>query len=116
MYRYEKLEVYKRAKDLNIRIIGWMRGRKGLEFYLRNQLGRAALSIMLNIAEGSGRMTDPDQRRFYVISRSSLFEVSAIFDLVAATDRAEDKELREIQEQIEVLSRQLYTMIRSLSK
>src|SRR6266568_4407010 len=62
---------------------------------LGDQIRRASLSIPLNIAEGSGKTTVPDQRRFFAIARGSAMECGAIVDACAslsliAADRAAD--------------------------
>ncbi|MEL7145842.1 MAG: four helix bundle protein [Bacteroidota bacterium] len=44
---------------------------------------------MLNIAEGSGRLTNRDKRTFYVISRGSTFESVAILDYLHDTSEDE---------------------------
>ena len=51
---------------------------------LGDQLRRASSSIPLNIAEGSGKSTRPDQRRFYAIVRGSAMECAAILDACGA--------------------------------
>ena len=56
---------------------------------LADQLRRASLSISLNIAEGSGKTSGPDQRRFYAIARGSAMECGAIVDACAALDLIE---------------------------
>ena len=48
---------------------------------LRDQLDRASSSIVLNIAEGTGKTTEKDKRRFYAIALGSLRESVAILDL-----------------------------------
>ena len=48
---------------------------------LRDQLERASQSIVLNLAEGYGRGTAADQKRFYQISMGSLRECQAILIL-----------------------------------
>ncbi|WP_462221179.1 four helix bundle protein [Ferruginibacter sp.] len=50
-------------------------------FNMMQQLRRAALSVQLNIAEGSSRKSAVERRRFYEISRGSLIEIDTIFDL-----------------------------------
>ncbi len=54
---------------------------------LKDQLIRALESVVLNIAEGSGRITKKDQARFYAIALGSLREVQAVFDLVCLQDK-----------------------------
>ena len=48
---------------------------------LKEQLSRAASSVVLNLAEGSGRDSKADQNRFFHIAFGSLRESQAILDL-----------------------------------
>ena len=50
-------------------------------FALTQQIRRAALSVHLNLAEGSSRTSLNERKRFYEISRGSLIEVDAAFDI-----------------------------------
>ena len=52
-----------------------------LEAHLKNQLNRASSSIALNLAEGAGRNTKADTRKFYQIALGSLRESQAILDI-----------------------------------
>ncbi len=52
--------------------------RLKLESYLQEQLNRASSSVALNLAEGSGKRTLKDQRKFYDIAMGSLRETQTI--------------------------------------
>lgn len=73
---FENLRVYRHAEQLSDLIwdavAGWEPFAKDT---LGKQLVRAADSIGANIAEGSGRATYADNKRFIVIARGSLMEV-----------------------------------------
>ena len=51
---------------------------------LREQLDRASVSIVLNIAEGAGRRLSRDKAHFFTIARGSATECAAVLDLLLA--------------------------------
>ena len=63
MFDFEKLIVYQKSKDFNSKVHNFLLNYK-LDRNTHDQLKRAAFSIMLNIAEGSGRFTKADKRNF----------------------------------------------------
>ena len=52
-----------------------------LKGHLRNQMLRAASSIVLNLAEGRGRGSRRDQKKFFTIALGSVRECQAILEL-----------------------------------
>lgn len=74
MFDFEKLEVYQKAKAFNKTTYNYIIKNNNIDKTAKDQLRRASFSIMLNIAEGYGRFTNPDRRNFYVIARGSVFE------------------------------------------
>ena len=115
MFDFQKLLVYEKAKAFNNNIGKILEGIK-LEPFMLNQLKRAAFSIMLNVAEGSGRYSMADKRNFYVISRGSVFEVVAVLDYLK-DNRFIDLEVYEsLYKELEEISKMLFAMIKSLKK
>ena len=51
---------------------------------LADQLRRAAASITLNFAEGCGKASTKDRKRYFLAARGSANEVVAIFDIALA--------------------------------
>lgn len=77
-YNFENLEVYKLALDFVTTIYQITKDfPKNEIFGLTSQIRRAAVSIVLNITEGSGRNFGPDFKRFITYAISSLLEVKA---------------------------------------
>lgn len=63
MVDFEKLDVYKKAKIFNSEIRVFIKTSK-LDPTTKDQLRRASFSVVLNIAEGSGRFSKADRRNF----------------------------------------------------
>jgi four helix bundle protein len=79
--QFDNTRIYQRAMELaslSHHIIGKFPRGYG---YLADQLRRASSSVVLNFAEGYGKQTNADQRRFFTIARGSACEVAAVFDL-----------------------------------
>lgn len=115
MFDFEKLEVYSKAKKFNIAVVNFLKDNK-TDKVTSDQLRRASFSIMLNIAEGSGRYTKPDKRNFYVIARGSVFECAAIFDYLKDINSIEENSFRYFYSTLEEISKILYSLIKRLEK
>ena len=114
MFGFEKLEVYSRAKAFN-KLISQLIQRHQYDRTTNDQLRRASFSIMLNIAEGSGRFTQKDKRNFYIISRGSVYECVAILDYLEDTGQLDKESYDNFYHNLEELSKMLFAMIKGLS-
>jgi four helix bundle protein len=85
MEDFKNLKVWVKAHELTLRIYEQTRGFPKEEIYgLTSQLRRASASIGANIAEGCGRRSDPEMKRFIQIARGSANEVE--YHLLLAKD------------------------------
>lgn len=97
MRDYKKLEVWKKAHEtyMFIKKEIVIKFPKEERFELTTQLNRAALSIPLNIVEGSGRDTDKDFAHFLDNALGSVNEVEyccfAAFELKYISDECHQK-------------------------
>ncbi|MCB0384210.1 MAG: four helix bundle protein [Bdellovibrionales bacterium] len=57
-----------------------------LPIHLRDQMLRASSSVALNLAEGSGKPSPKDKKRFYSIALGSLRECQAIMRIEGIED------------------------------
>jgi four helix bundle protein len=81
MLDYEKLDVYQVSiQFLALAVEITDKIPKG-NASIVDQFERAAFSVPLNIAEGSGKRTRTDKQRFYSIARGSAMECGAILDV-----------------------------------
>ena len=74
----EKLDCYRIALEFQA-IAAQLVPKRGCA-ELRDQLDRASISIVLNIAEGCGRRSPADKARFYSMARGSATECAAILE------------------------------------
>jgi four helix bundle protein len=115
MFDFEKLDVYRKAKAFNAQIRLFIKSSK-LDPTTKDQLRRASLSVVLNIAEGSGRFSQADRKNFFIVSRSSVFECIAILDILKDESVIDGKNYERFYSEAEELSKMLFSMIRNLSQ
>jgi four helix bundle protein len=114
MFGFQKLDVYRCAVTfLGVASALAERIPRG-HSALADQLRRAALSVPLNIAEGSGKgtMEDREARRFYTIARGSSLECAAIIDALLALGFVRDDEATRAHELLERIVSMLTRMAR----
>ena len=80
---FEDLEAWKVAREIVASIYALCK-RQGIrsDFGLRDQLQRAAVSIMTNVAEGFERMHPAEKLQFYNLARGSSAEVRSLLYVV----------------------------------
>jgi four helix bundle protein len=103
--RFEDLEIWQEARRLYREVYGSLRSCKDYSF--RDQMQRAALSVMNNIAEGFERKTKKDFAHFLDLAKGSAGEVRSM--TFAAEDIAiiQKGEAERLRADYETLSRRI---------
>lgn len=119
MYRteFENLRVYQLAEeiaDLAWKVVG------GWEYLAQQTVGvqfiESADSMGANIAEGSGRGSPAEKKRFAKIARGSLFEVKHWLRRAYKRKLLSDSEVKMFQKLIEELTPKLSAYINAIGK
>ncbi len=106
-FKFEELRVYQAAIEFMSCVFALTKSWPQLYKYsLVDQLHRAALSISLNIAEGSGR-TSKDFQHFLSIARGSCYECVALFTVIKQEKLISEKEFDRIYDELDHLARML---------
>jgi len=116
-FRFEGLEVFQlavRYGQLSYRLTKDF--PKHEMFELTANLRRAATSIALNIAEGSGRGTRRDFAHYIDVGTGSLFETVASFIIAQRLGYLSEADLEQVREEADKLGRKLSSFKRSLSE
>ncbi|HTE30445.1 MAG TPA: four helix bundle protein [Chryseolinea sp.] len=113
MFDFEKLEVYQIAKGVVIDSLKIINANAAIDPYIRDQWKKASLDILLNLAEGTGRMTSVDKKHYITISRSSVFECVAILQILSETAVLSTPEAQNLYDRYEKVSKMLLGMYRS---
>ncbi|MCL5093826.1 MAG: four helix bundle protein [Patescibacteria group bacterium] len=115
-FRFENLDVWKEAREFVKEIYKVSADFPKEELYcLTDQLRRAVISIVLNIAEGSDRKSDIDFRRFLRTSIGSLEEVVACLYLALDLRYIDKEKFDKIYEQSNKLAAMINAFIKAIS-
>lgn len=86
------------------------------QYALASQLRRAATSTLLNLAEGSMKMSDAEFNRFLMISIGSVSEVVAILDICLDNNYLSPSKHTAFVLKCEEIVKQLYGFSRKLKQ
>ncbi len=108
-FSHEDLDVYQASLQL-VALLESMLMQFLCSADIRSKLDKFTTTIVLNIAEGSGRFTDTDQKSFYKIAYKATIQTAALVDMASTNGDAsciEDgrKLIRRIAAMLTALSR-----------
>lgn len=84
------------------------------DYSFKDQVRRAAISVMLNIAEGFGRRTHKDFRQFLFIAHGSLDEVKSALYVASDLNYLNKKEFEDLYQRCDEDCRVISGLIKSL--
>ena len=114
---YEELDVFKISHCLVVEVYQILENfPKAQQYVLISQLSRSVSSIPANIAEGFGRSTLKDKKRFLIISRASTEETKYHLLLARDLNYISEKQYKYLYEKSTRIIRMLNSLIKSLKK
>ena len=84
------------------------------DFGFKNQIERASVSIMNNIAEGFERKTNKEFKYFLYVAKGSCAEVRSMLYLAKDLNKIEDYEFKELYDSAVEISKLLSGLIKTL--
>ncbi|HXF28548.1 MAG TPA: four helix bundle protein [Chlamydiales bacterium] len=111
--RFEDIVAWQKAKLLTVKIYHLFQSHKDYSFC--DQIKRAALSIMSNIAEGFERKTNKEFRQFLYIAKGSCGEVRSLILFAQEIGYISSEQFTELYDQSVEISKILSGLIKSLS-
>jgi len=107
MFDFEKLEVYQVIKNHNIKVQKYIISKPDIDPEILAKWKKASLDILINLSEGTGRMSDAEKREFLTLARGCVFVSVAIIDSLS------EEIYKEFYDGYEQASKMLLGMYRS---
>lgn len=107
-FRFRDWPVYKSAQQLYTLVLGIVGDLpKEFRFELGSQILRSSSSIILNIAEGSGKQSEKELNRFIETALGSAYETLANLDILLSNGLIDQKNFLEAEKTIKDICSQL---------
>jgi len=115
--RFEEIKAWQEARVLTRMVYELTKGERfARDFGLRDQIQRAAASVMANIAEGFERQSRKDFRHFLGIALGSSSEVRSHLYVALDQGYIDDPAFKEAYTQAETTSRLIFGFMKRLSE
>ena len=87
---------------------------KDEKYGLRSQITRAAVSIPSNIAEGAGRNSEIEFKRFLEISIGSGFELETQLIIIEELELCPKEEIQDLKEKLQIEQKMINKLISTI--
>ena len=115
--RFEEIEAWQNARELTRSIYACAKtGNFSRDFGLRDQIYRASVSIMSNIAEGFERGGNAEFRQFLAVAKGSVAEVEAQLYVARDQEYITQPQFETMQALAQSTKRQIAGFMNYLSK
>ena len=113
--KFEEIQAWQKAYDVTLQVYRLTSdGSFAKDFGLRDQIRRASVSIMANIAEGHGRRTNLEFANFLNLSRGSAAEVQSHLYIAQGLSYVSQSDFDELYQQLTEISRMTLSLAQYL--
>jgi four helix bundle protein len=110
--RFEDIRAWQKAKDLSVAIYRLFEHSK--DFGFKDQIQRASVSVMNNIAEGFERKGNKEFSYFLYVAKGSCGEVRSMIILAKDLGKINDSDFDSLFKQTEEISKMITGFIKTL--
>lgn len=110
--RFEDIVVWQKSRDMAL--VCYKNFKPCRDFSFRDQIQRAVVSVMNNIAEGFERTGNKEFRRFLIIAKGSSGEARSMLDLALSLGYLSYEEQKDLYSKSVEISKMLAGLIKTL--
>ena len=110
--RFEDILSWQKSKELAVEIYSLFKNEK--DFSFKNQIERASVSVMNNIAEGFERQTNKEFRQFLFIAKGSCGEVRSMLILAKELKKIDEVSFKKLSDLALEISKLISGLIKKL--
>jgi len=115
--KFEEIQAWQKAREVTQMVYSISNNEKfAKDFSLRDQIKRASVSIMANIAEGHGRRTSTEFANFLNIARGSTIEVQSHLYVALDLKYITQSDFDKIYQMLDEVSRMTISLAQYLRK
>ncbi len=112
---FEDIQAWQKAYDVTLRIYQLTEKEQfSKDFGLKDQIRRASVSVMANIAEGHGRRSNSEFANFLNLARGSAHEVQSHLHVAVGLGYLEKSEFDDLYQLISEVSKMTLSLARYL--
>lgn len=112
---FEEIKAWQKAYQITISVYqATSNGSFSRDFGLRDQIRRASVSIMANIAEGHGRRTNSEFANFLNLARGSAAEVQSHLHIARGLEYIDQALFDELYTMLDEVSKMTFALARYL--
>lgn len=110
--RFEDIISWQKGKELTVLVYTLF--SKSSDYGFKDQIQRASVSIMNNIAEGFEQKSNKEFKHFLFIAKGSCGEVRSMLHLAKELNKISDKDFTKLHSLSEEISKLLSSLIKTL--
>ena len=116
MKTFEELPIYQKSKELCLALYRFDNAKYVKDYGFRDQLQRASISVLNNIAEGFERGSDKDFIKFLYYSKGSVGEIRSLLNIAVELQYVSVADYEKLNADCLDISKQLSNFIKYLSE